>query len=143
MASKVNYQKGYNLSALDVYNLLDSSFIGTPEGTIFWISRAYPLYNVGVSVISDSVGASLCYNLLSSGKPLHIHLEGTKIDHAVLIAGVYFLDTSGTGGIYTLMDPNVPSLVSIAVQPSVIQNGSGFNYVTYGSTYTNWYETIY
>ena len=97
-----------------------------------------------MTTVNNSVGASTCYSQLSSGKPLHISITRTGGSHSVLIAGVYYLDISNTGGIYTLMDPNVSSLVSLAVQPSVIQNGSGFNYVTgYGYTYTNWEITRY
>ena len=99
---------------------------------------------VNITTVNNSVGASTCYSQLSSGKPLHISITRTGGSHSVLIAGVYYLDISNTGGIYTLMDPNVSSLVSLAVQPSVIQNGSGFNYVTgYGYTYTNWEITRY
>lgn len=144
VASKVNYQKRKSLYAIDVYNKVDSLYSGTPIGNTTWITRAYSAYDVNITTENNSVGASKCYSQLSSGKPLHITITRNGGAHGVLIAGVYYLDVSSAGGVYTLMDPNVPSLVSLAVQPSVIQNGSGFNYVTsYGYTYTNWDITRY
>ena len=45
------------------------------------------------------------------------------------------------------MDPGISSDVTLGVSPSVIQNGSGFNYVnTYGEKeykFTNWNKTRY
>ena len=152
VAAKVNYQKGTDLSARDVYNRLICIYDGTPAGNNLWIERAYWLYEMDATILNNSVGAGVCLMQLISEKPIHIGIGGSNesgedVSHSVLISGVNYTDVSGAAGIYTLMDPNVPSPVTLGVSPSVIQNGSGFYYVrSYGSeeyTFTEWNKTRY
>lgn len=146
IASKVNYQKKSYLSAENVYYDIAgrySEYNGAPGGGNECIVRGYNIYGVSVTETSR-MGANEIYNILSSGKPLDIIIDKTGGAHSVLITGISYLDTSGTGGTLTLMDPNVASLVTINVQPSVIHNGgSGFVYASNSGTYTSWRDTRY
>ena len=148
VASKVRYQTGTVLSALDVYHRLICIYDGTPIGIELWVDRAYPLYNVNVTRVSNCISAGACFTQLNNRKPIHMSIKREGGSHDVLLAGVYYTDVSNAGGLYTIMDSNYgdteDDLVTVGVSPSVIRNGSGFTYVAdYGYTYTEWYRTWY
>lgn len=143
IASKVNYHNGTNLSAIDVNNRLICVYNGTPIGSDLWVERAYPLYNVNITRVDGTISGGVCFTQLNNEKPIHIHVYDGAVGHAILIIGVNFTYENNEGGVYRIMDPNLPEITSVAVSPSVIQNGSGFIYATGSYTYTNWVRTWY
>lgn len=152
VAAKVNYQSETDLRARDVYNSLLDEYNEIPVGNDYWIERAYLEYDVDITMLQNSISAGACLTQLINERPIHISILGVdeeeeSVAHSVLITGIQYTDVSGTAGIYTLMDPNISSPVSLGVSPSVIQNGSGFNYVvTYEGgqiIYSSWTKTRY
>lgn len=126
----------FNNRLICVYN-------GTPIGSDLWVERAYPLYNVNITRVDGTISGGVCFTQLNNEKPIHIHVYDGAVGHAILIIGVNFTYENNEGGVYRIMDPNLPEITSVAVSPSVIQNGSGFIYATGSYTYTNWVRTWY
>ena len=151
VASKTNLQKSMSLDALDVYNVLAVNPNFLPTGDVFWINLAYSRYQINTIYTDGSVGASDCYSQLCNGKPIHMSVSCDTdndnvhdISHSILLAGVNYTDASNSSGMYKIMDPNLPDYDYVVASPSVLQNGSGFVYVTnYGYTFTRWYRTWY
>ena len=106
------------------------------------------LYGIDINIINGGLTASTCLALLNDNTPIHMSINGSSGNHAVLLTGVYYTDVSTAGGVYTIMDPNLDELTTVGVSPSVLQNGSGFVYTrTYADnniyTFTDWYRSRY
>lgn len=105
---------------------------------------------MGILLTSGSVGASVCYSQLCNGKPVQMDVSyydtatQSDVGHSILLAGMNYTDASNSSGMYKIMDPNLTDYDYVVAPPSVLQNGSGFVYVTeYEYTFTNWYRTWY
>lgn len=148
VAQNVNYMNGTSYTAQGIYNLCSNNYSGTPVGNEPWLSRAYNLCGVNVTVIDSARNYSQVYGLLSYSRPLHIRFErtdalGTKHAHGVSISGITVFNSPSFYAYYYIVDPNVGT-VSIEVPYSTMLDGSDLTYATsYGYTYTEWTRTIY
>lgn len=155
LACKINYQKGGQLTAIDVYERCykESNFLNRPKGNHTWYMRASELYLLDVKYIDGPIrDKHRIVNCLSKGIPILINIwrnpsekddksevEG-KIGHAVIICG---FEEDAEFYEFTLMDPNSPPRKYFNISKQDFENGTGFSYFTGHSTYTEWRDSYY
>lgn len=144
-AQNINYLKGTNYTARNIYDTCADNYTGTPSGNSTRYKRAYNLYNIDVTISEAATNYTQIYGLLNSGRPIGMSLSRSGGAHSVSLSGITAIDTPSLQAVYYIVDPNVSSYpIAVDVSYAVMQNGSNFTYATsYGYTYTKWTRTVY
>ncbi len=142
IAMKVNFHRNYvvTLSALDIYNILNNRYSGTPIGTPLWIKRGYDLFNINYTYTDSGLTSSQVVSAINNNKPIDIGVKNDTSAHGVLIVGysVYI-----NRAIYVINDPNIHSgNVYQDVSYAAMNYPHLFTYIG-NDTYDDWYESYY
>lgn len=149
IASRANYEKGFQLTASNVYSAACASSApgkpsGVPYGTVEWIRYTYSI--MGISTTYTSVGKTKneVASIVANQKPILCCIYRTEgerdIGHGVLLKG-YYIDDSVC--VYFFMDPNCKSDVTVVVDSDAQSNSSILVYSNGYQEYDNWRTSIY
>lgn len=153
-ASIINYKKGTNLVASDIYYALKNKYNDIPSGQSYWENKMWDLYGVSMTHKYHKLSYSTVCSTLSARKPIYCafayatpsgSLSGAG--HAVTLIGSY----QNAGKVYYIyMDPDVVSylnssyLVINSVPSSTLNTTHSYTAYYYGmSYYNNWIWTYY
>ena len=97
------------ISALSLYNQLDSIYSGTPQGNNMWIIRAYLYFGYTTIATSSSMSYYTTKSILQTNKPIHARMESSSSGyvHGVVING-YKEETTNSNTYlkYEIVDSN-------------------------------------
>lgn len=158
-ASMINYIKGTNYSAKNVYDYLDKKYWWTPKGNETWVTRAFKdLAGININCIYQGLTSTIVRNhVVVNKKPIYASLNMYKLDdngnyykygtHAVVIAG-YKVVSSGKL-MYYIIDSNSSSSYDgywVVVSSKAKTNPSFLDFVTdYGNQtrLASWFRSYY
>lgn len=125
------------LTSVQLFNILNAKFSGTPTGNPTWIGRAYDYYGLGYNYVKKGSNYDSVKTRIQNKRPIYASLRTAdgKNAHAVVICGYQ----AYTGGYryYVLMDPNKPQKVVVQIPSSI---ATTFTYASGVYTYTDWYR---
>lgn len=148
IASRANYEKGFQLTASNVYSAACASSApgkpsGVPCGTVEWIQYTYSIMGISTTYAAGGKTKEQVVSIVSNQDPIYCGVyrkDGTDyIGHGVLLKG-YYIDDSVC--VYFFMDPNCTSDVTIIVDSDAQLNPADFVYSN-GIEYEYWYRSIY
>ena len=138
LAMKVNYLKGTNLSAMQVYKA-----IGSPDphdGSVINNQKyidTYAMYGVTIDCYNKTIPTTTLLDELRSNNPVDLHvsdLRNTSLAHAILLYG---LNVYNDHTDYYILDPDFSSAYGKATVTTYgLPNESHKNFV-YKTTYEN------
>ena len=150
LASKINYQTGSDLDAMDVYNrcvtywsMENMSEADRPAGNSQWYQIAAELYNVSMTYLDRPINSEgrfvTCFR---TGRPIIMRLrtEDEQSRHAVVNCGI-----EEDADFYELkiMDPNKAYYVYATIPHDFFETQAGFSYNAGYADYTKWIGTFY
>lgn len=138
LAMKVNYLKGTNLTAMQVYQA-----IGCPnpyDGSVINNQKfidTYAMYGVTVNCYNRTIPTTTLIQELRSNNPIDLtvtDLRNTSLSHAILLYGLHVYDDHTD---YYILDPDFSSANGKATVTTYGTPNTSHNYFVYKTNYTN------
>lgn len=153
LASKINYEKGTSLTAIDIWNTCwdraSNEDTVDPEGTDLWVKTAASEYGISIQTQSGQMNTNQITSRLRQKDPAIAVISGKnssnkEVGHAILLNS---FDEDADFYELSFMDPNEAGdriYIYLSFSHSDLDSGKGFVYRTsWGSTYTSWWKSWY
>lgn len=156
LASKINYQKGTDLDALDVYNTCVSYWSSSgmsennrPVGNAMWHDIAANEYGISLTYLNSHISTEeRIVRCLRLGYPILMDIAGKSVSnatnydvyHEVVICGI---EADAEFYEFKIMDPNLSTYQYFAFPRASLETGKNFEYTVSYATYSWWYGTYY
>lgn len=143
VAAVSNYRKGTSYDAMDIYDALNESYNGTPEGSPTWYSRAYSYCNMTYKYTTPMEFSDLYSALASKDRPVIFRVRrsenGSYIGHGIVLRYLYGGNEYAT---YGFVDPNKTNTVYVDFDDPTCDPNE-FVYYNGSRTYPEWIASIY
>lgn len=148
MASKINYQRNFELTAEEVYDACwettNYSSTSYPRGNSEWYKKAAEIYNISLTELQGPISnRSRMITCFRNGLPIIMRLQTADgaYKHAVVNCGI---EEDAEWYELKIMDPNETRFYRyITIPNSFFDTQEGFSCNLDGYKYTVWYGTFY